>query len=531
MDRFHLSAIPTVWLLAGCCAAASASCNIPDQPNILLILTDDQGWTTPSCYGNQFVQTPALDRIAAEGMRFTDAYVTPQCTPTRASLLTGQHTARNGMWHVIGWYGTPWAPVEEPSFRLQLSPEQCRLPHRLRQAGYTTGMGGKWHLTNSEHGHYVYLKQKSAGLFGFDEVAPPGPGSQNEGDKWVDHLTDCAIDFIERHQSEPWFYYLSHHTLHNKVTAPQALVRKYAQHGAPQSGLHNATYLAAIEHLDHSVGRLLQTLDELDLSRRTVVIFLSDNGGIDTSFHLPQWDDAPLDGSQPLTTKEQQFDNAPLREGKGSVYEGGIRVPCLVRWPGNVPAGVTCDVPIHVVDWLPTALSIAGQKVSDADNVVEDGVDLTPVLRGDSIPPRALYWYMPLYDLRWKSTPAAVIREGDFKLIEYFGDWYDAKHTYHRGQRTELYNLKQDLGEQHNLAQNDPETARRLRNKLLDWIASVPAAVPAPNPHYDRQRALLETKERPSWSVPYAPPERRSADKTEDDNTTRPRERDQHPSH
>ncbi|MCR9200878.1 MAG: sulfatase [Planctomycetaceae bacterium] len=504
MDRFHLTAISIAWLLASGPASVSGCCEQIERPNILFILTDDQGWTTPSCYGNTLVRTPALDRIASEGMRFTDAYVTPQCTPTRASLLTGQHTARNGMWHVIGWYGTPWAPIREPAFRLQLLPQQCRLPHQLKQAGYATGMGGKWHLTNSEHGHYVYLKQKSACLFGFDEVAPAGPGSQNDGDKWVDHLTDCAIDFIERHQSEPWFYYLSHHTLHNRVTAPDALVRRYARQGAPETGLHNATYLAAIEHLDHSVGRLLEKLDELNLSRRTVVVFLSDNGGIDTSFNLPQWDDAPLDGSHPLTTKERQFDNAPLREGKGSVYEGGIRVPCLVRWPGEVPAGVTSEVPIHVVDWLPTLLSIAGQPVPDRE--AEDGVDLTPVLRGGSIPPRALYWYMPLYDLRWKSTPAAVIREGDFKLIEYFGDWYDARHAYHLGQRTELYNLKQDLSEQHNLAQTKPEVARQLRKKLLDWIASVPAEIPTMNPHHDGRRSLLETKERPSWSLPYVAP-------------------------
>lgn len=491
-----------MWLIVWCFAPVSIYGQPAKQPNLLFILTDDQGWTTPACYGNPYVETPSLDRLAAEGMRFTDAYVTPQCTPTRASLLTGQHTARNGMWHVIGWYGTPWAPVSEPPFRLQLSPQDCRLPHLLQQAGYATGMGGKWHLTNNEHGHYVFLKQKSARLFGFDEVAPAGAGSQNEGDKWVDHLTDCAIDFMKRHRDKPWFYYLSHHTLHNKVAAPEALIRKYARQGAPESGLHNATYLAAIEHLDRSVGRLLNTLDELQLTQQTVVIFLSDNGGIDASYNLPQWDESPLDGSIPLTIKERQFDNAPLREGKGSVYEGGLRVPCLVRWPNTVPPGTTSSTPIHVVDWLPTLLSLADRPLKSA----ADGVDLTPVLRGGSIAPRALYWYLPLYDLRWKSTPAAVIREGDWKLIEYFGDWYDAQHAYHRGQRTELYNLSSDLGEQHDLARAHPETAQRLRKKLLNWISSVPAEIPAANPHHDPARSLLETRQPPDWVVPYAAP-------------------------
>lgn len=414
------------------------------------------------------------------------------------SKITDENTQRNGMWHVIGWYGTPWAPVSEPAFREQLQPQQCRLPHLLQDAGYVTGMGGKWHLTNNQHGHYVFLKQTSAGLFGFDEVAPPGPGSQNEGDKWVNHLTDCACDFMRRHRDTPWFYYLAHHTLHNKVTAPASLVAKYRQQGAPDVGLHNATYLAAIEHLDQSVGRLLTTIDELQLRERTLVVFLSDNGGIDTSFNLPQWDNAALDGRTPLTTKERQFDNAPLREGKGSVYEGGIRVPCIVRWPGHVAAGTQSDTPVHVVDWLPTLLDAAGRPTQD-----EDGTSLLPVLRGGQISERALFWYMPLYDLRWKSTPSAIIRRGDYKLIEYFGDWYDARHVYHRGQHTELYNLKIDPGEHQDLAATNPETTSRLRQQLLEWIRATPAPIPQANPHHDPERALLETRQKQPWNSDY----------------------------
>lgn len=496
------------------CALASVASGLlpavepptPQRPNILFVLTDDQGWSTLSCYGNQLVSTPHLDRLAKEGMRFTDAYVTPQCTPTRASLLTGQHTARNGMWHVIGWYGTPWAPVAEPVYRENLEPQQCRLPHLLKQAGYRTGMGGKWHLTNNQHGHYVFLKQQSAALFGFDEVAPPGVGSQNEGDKWVDHLTNHACKFMIRNQEQRWFYYLAHHTLHNKVSAPAPLIEKYRSRGAPETGLENATYLAAIEHLDNSIGRLMNQIEELQLHDRTMVVFLSDNGGIDRSCNLPQWEGAPLDGSQPLTIKERQFDNAPLREGKGSVYEGGIRVPCIVRWPAKVPAGSTSNTPVHIIDWLPTLLSAAGKPVDSG----ADGIDLLPVLTGQPIPRRALYWYMPLYDLRWKSTPSAIIREGDFKLIEYFGDWYDDENAYHLGPRTELYNLSNDLSEQRNLADSDPRTAGRLRAKLLNWIRSVPAKVPEQNAHHDPTQALLETKDKPEWYAPSAATEHHS---------------------
>lgn len=471
------------------------------SPNILFILTDDQGWTSLGCYGNELVPTPNLDRLAAEGMRFTDAYVMPQCTPTRAALLTGQHTARNGMWHVIGWYGSPWARMTEPAFVEHLSPEKCYLPHRLRKLGYRTGMAGKWHLTNNAAGHYVFLKQQAASDFGFDYVAPPGQGSQNEGDKWVDHLTDAACRFVERNRDRPWFFYLSHHTLHGKVSAPEALVQKYVAAGAPTEGMHNATYLAAIEHLDHSIGRLLRKLDELKLRDHTLVVFLSDNGGVDTSYALPEWSDQPLDGREPLKIFKQEFDNVPLREGKGSVYEGGIRVPCIVRWPKNVTAGSVSQTPIHVVDWLPTLLTVAGGTVTGgAVENIADGVDLVPVFRGESIPERPLYWYLPLYDLRWASTPAAAIRQGEWKLIEYFGDRFDANQQYHVGQRSELFNLKDDMGETTDVAAFHADRVSAMRQQLLGWIQSIPAEIPKRNPHYDKSKAFQETKEKQSWN-------------------------------
>ncbi|MCA9139629.1 MAG: sulfatase [Planctomycetales bacterium] len=466
------------------------------KPNILFILTDDQGWTSLQSYGNTYVPTPHLDRLADHGMRLTNAYVMPQCTPTRAAFLTGQHTARNRMWHVIGWYGSPWARVTEPMFREQLDPAQCRLPHRLRDAGYRTGMAGKWHLTNSDDGFYTYLRQTAGDKFGFDDVAPPGQGSQNEGDKWVDHLTDCVCEFIDDNRDRPWFYYLAHHTLHNRVSAPQELVQKYRDSGAPELGLQNATYLAAIEHLDNSVGRIMEKLEALQLTDNTIVVFLSDNGGIKNQYNLPEWDGAPLDGSRPLSLKEQQFDNAPLREGKGSVYEGGIRVPCIVRWPAVIQPGSVNATPIHVVDWFPTLCAAAGIE----SDLSTDGVDLKPVFQGNPIPERALLWYLPLYDLRWASTPSAAIRRGDWKLIEYFGDWYDAQQNYHAGRHTELYNLRQDIGETTDLAAKFPEQTERLRTELLQWIKSIPAEVPATNPHFDPSRALQETKEKQPWN-------------------------------
>ena len=464
------------------------------MPNILFILTDDQGWPTLGCYGGEHVKTPNLDKLAAEGMRFTDAYVTPQCTPTRASLLTGQHTARNGMWHVIGWYGSPWAPVSEPPFIEQFPPESFTIPKGLKQAGYATGMAGKWHLTNGETGNYVSLNPKAGQLYGFDFIAPEGNGSHNAGDKWVDHMTDEAIGFIEKNKDTPWFFYLSHHTIHNTVSAPPELVEKHLAAGAPESGYFNATYLAAIKHLDNSVGRLMAAIDEKDMRENTVVVFLSDNGGIDTQYELPE----PSNSGKPLTIKEQLYDNAPLREGKGSPYEGGIRVPCIVRWPSTIKPESVSSTPIHVIDWLPTLLEAAGTTVPE--DTTADGTSLLPLFNGKDIPPRPLYWHMPLYDLRWAATPCTVLREGEWKLIEFFGDSFDAKVRYQPGRRLELYNLAEDIGETNDLSATESERAKAMSEKIHVWLASIPTPVPGENPHFDPKRMFEETREKQAWN-------------------------------
>lgn len=480
-----------MFAILGFSAAAAAAEN---PPNILFILTDDQGWPTLGCYGSKQVPTPHLDQLAREGARFTDAYVMPQCTPTRAALLTGQHTARNGMWHVIGWYGTPWAPVREPLFRENLSRETFTFPQGLRAAGYATGTAGKWHLTNNADGNYASLKAAAASHYGFDFSAPPGPGSQNEGDKHVDYLTDQAIDFIRTHRARPWFFYLAHHTVHGKVSAPPALIAKHLAAGAPASGLHNATYLAALEHLDHSIGRLMAALDNLRLRDRTLVVFLTDNGGVYQIYDMKPFTEGPGTDKQ-LKVATEEFSNAPLRAGKGSHYEGGIRVPSLVRWPGTIRPGTVSATPIHVVDWAATFLDLAGARAPHDHPL--DGTSLVALFRGKTLPSRALYWYTPFYELRWGVTPSAIIREGDWKLIDYFGDSFDAHLRYQPGARVELFNLRTDLGETTDLAPSEPARARALQASLRHWIRSVGAEIPAANPHHDPTRPLKETRTKP----------------------------------
>jgi arylsulfatase A-like enzyme len=402
------------------------------------------------------------------------------------------------MWHVIPWYGTPYGRLREPAFRENLARDTFTLAKGLRAAGYATGTAGKWHLTNNEDGNYGGLKPEAAAYYGFDSAALPGPGPVGEGDKHVDYLTDRALEFAERHHDRPWFFYLAHHTIHGKVSAPDALIARYRARGAPESGLHNATYLAAIEHLDDSIGRLMSGLDQLGQRDRTLVIFLSDNGGIDVAYDTRPFSEPTGAKATPtqLTIERREYSNAPLRMGKGSHYEGGIRVPCLVRWPGVTPAGTVSAVPIHVVDWLPTLLAAAGGRAPA--NHVLDGVDLAPVLRGERGPSRALFWYSPFYETRWAITPSATVREGDWKLIEFFGDRFDAAGRYQEGARTELYQLRDDLGEQRDLAAREPARVKAMREKLYAWLHSVPAEVPEPNPDFDPRRQLLEARKKPT---------------------------------
>jgi arylsulfatase A len=454
----------------------------PDRPpNVLFIFADDLGYTAVRSYGGRHARTPNLDRLASEGIRFTDAYVTPQCTPSRASLLTGQHTARNRMWHVIPGYGYPRAPMQEPPYRRNLERGTRTMAAALRGAGYATAILGKWHLTANDDGYYTMLHPEAARHYGFD-YAPQRqepPEYQAHGDKGVDFLTDETISFIDRNRDRPFFAYLSHHTIHGPVLAPDELTQAYRNRGYHMQGIHNATYLAALEHLDTSIGRLMAKLDELRLRENTIVVFLSDNGGVDTL-----------------------FDNHPLRLGKGSPYEGGIRVPAIVRWPGVVPPGLVSAQPIHVVDWYPTFLEAAGiapAPIREYRGHVLDGVSLIPAFRGQKLPQRALFWYMPLYDIQWGATPCAVIREGDYKLIDFFGDHIDPEQDYRLslGPRVELYNLRRDIGEQSDLARQEPRRAAAMHRKLRDWMASLDAPVPGPNPAYDPDEPF------------YRPPRRR----------------------
>lgn len=454
--------------------AATAS-----PPNILFILADDLGWNALSCYGNHDLETPHLDRLAATGMRFTSAYADAQCSPSRAAFLTGQYGGRTGMFKVIGEQEPPHAYMRPPAANSRLSPELACLPQCLRNAGYVTAISGKWHVADDYS--VAPLRSRAAGRYfenyGFD-FAGRALEQDAKDDKAVDAITAELQDFIRANHDRRWFAYAAHFTTHSALAAPRQLIDKHAARGYVRSTSPKclarerptADYLAMLEHLDDSVGRLLQTLDELRIADRTMVIFSSDNGGLGRMASMQ-----------------------PLRESKGSPYEGGVRVPVIVRWPAGVPAGRTCDVPVHIVDFFPTFIELA-QARAPGDHPL-DGQSLVPLLTGaGDFHRRALYWHMPTYTVAYGRTPCSVIRRGDWKLIHWFGDWLDTKDAIPQskavygqlrvGPRTELYDLRTDIGESQDVAAEFPTVRDELLADLAAWWTAVGAPLPERNPAY-----------------------------------------------
>lgn len=506
-DRRHCMFAPlfAIVVIVGTAVCSSRIC-AAERPNILLVLTDDQGWSTLGCYGGKIVATPNLDRLAAEGARFTSACVTSQCTPTRASLLSGQYTARNRMWHVIQWYGCPWARMEERPFLEQFPRGKLTIASELKRAGYVTGIVGKWHLTSNEDGDYHGLRPGHSHHYGFDFAAPVLSKDEfHEGaDRGLSTLTQQALDFIGQHRDQPWFCFLSHHMIHGKVVAPASLEANYRKQGYGDVGPNRAVYLAGLEAIDQSVGTLMTRLDELNETREIIVIFLSDNGGIHErlehrSLATPH-PAAPHPAAPQLTPNLREYDNAPLREGKGSIYEGGVRVPMIVRWPGSVQPGTVIHEPVHAVDIAPTLFHIARHVPKDIS--MFDGVDLSELLkygRDSRLGERPIYQYSPFYDLNWALTPCASIRMGRYKLIEFFGDRFDVTHQYVPGRHVELYDLSRDLGEKENLAEQKPELTTQLLKQLHTWMSECEVQPAERNPHHDPVRAFQTTNRKPGW--------------------------------
>lgn len=453
-------------------------------PNLVFILADDLGWSDLGVYGSDFYETSNLDALAAEGMRFTNAYATsPVCSPTRASILTGMHPARLRV--------TDWLPgrANRPDQRMlqvedlhQLPFETITLAERLRAAGYATASIGKWHLgeegsgpeahgfdrnvAGNRHGYPPgYFYPYEDGRYVLDDLRSTG----REGEHLTERLGEEAARFIVEHRERPFFLYLPFYAVHTPLETKEELAAKYRAK-AEALGLtdslvfgregerkvrieqSHAVYAGMVELLDASVGRVLESLEEAGVAERTIVVFTSDNGGLSTAQGHPT-------------------SNHPLRAGKGWLYEGGIREPLIVRWPGVTPAGTTTDVPVTSTDFVPTLLEAVGLARGDAP---VDGLSLVPLLRGAAAPERdVLYWHYPHYSDQG-GPPGSAIRVGDYKLIHWYEDGRD-----------ELFDLSEDPGEARDLSADLPEVTERLRERLRSWLRAVDAQLPVPNPDYE----------------------------------------------
>lgn len=458
--------------LSGLCSGGERS----DRPNFVFIYIDDMGWKDVGFMGSLYYETPNIDRLAAEGMVFRDAYANaPNCAPSRACLMTGQYTPRHGIYTV----GNPargkaryrkLIPIKNET---TLPQEAVTIAEELAKAGYVSASMGKWHLGDPpKHGPCGQGFDLNIG--GFRAGHPPhgyfspyrNPQLEDgpKGEYLTDRLTDHAVKFIEDNRDKPFFLYLTHYAVHTPIQGKDNLVEKYE--GKPGSqGQDNPEYAAMIDSVDQSVGRVLDTLDDLDLAKNTVVVFYSDNGGVGG---YRKWG---IMGGE-ITSQQ------PLRGGKGMLYEGGIREPMAIRWPGVVKPGSVCDTPVIGVDFYPTMLEIAG--VRKTEGKVLDGRSIVPLLTqtGD-LDRGAIFWHFPAYlqagQNTWRTTPAGAIRQGDYKLLEFFEDG-----------RLELYNLQKDIGERHDLSSEMPEKTRELHRRLIEWRKSVNAPVPTElNPKYD----------------------------------------------
>jgi len=488
-----------------------------DQPNIVLFLVDDMGWMDSTPYGSRYYETPNMRRLAEQSMRFTDAYPAPLCSPTRASILSGQYSARHRVTSASGHRpaapsnASPYPQKAAPNKRFlyarsknYLDPELTTLAEVLRAAGYRTGHIGKWHLgLNQEHWpdkhgfDVAFHAQPSPGPpsyfspYGVHKDGKPSGrhhvGTITDGPKGeyiTDRLTDEAIEFIEANKARPFFLNFWHYAVHGPWGHKEKYTAEFAKKTDPRGRQRNPIMASMLKSVDESLGRVMDRLDKLGLSENTLLIFYSDNGGNAHSNTPgsrqmrnikpghPKWDF--VQDWKKWAGPEPPTNNAPLREGKGRIYEGGQRVPLMIRWPGKIEPGSTSDAIVGPIDLYPTILEAVGLETPE-DHIV-DGESLLPVLKQTGRLKRQAYftWFPHL-------IPAVSVRREDWKLIRRFEPHRDYPEV------RELYNLKKDIGETHNLAKTRPEKVKELDALIDGFVKETGALYPKPNPAFRDQ--------------------------------------------
>jgi arylsulfatase A-like enzyme len=429
------------------------------KPNLLFILVDDLGWSDLSCYGNSIHETPHVDQLAKQGMRFTQAYTAcAVCSPTRASIQTGKYPIRMGITDWIPGARKKGMPLEEKYTKTQMPLEEVTVAEAFKKAGYQTSFVGKWHLGETEK-FWPEFQGYDINLGGHSKGSPPGgyfspynnPRLPNgpEGEYLTDRLGDEAVKLIEQYSQspQPFFMMMSFYTVHTPIQPQSALNEKYIHKIEDTKNDHwnNPGYAAMVQSMDENVGKILDALKHFALEQDTIVIFTSDNGGL---------------------IKNHITSNYPLSLGKGFYHEGGIRVPTVIRWPGVIRPGSVSECPIISMDYYPTMLEMAGLSLMPEQHI--DGLSLLPLLKGESKLKRdTFYWHYPHYHGAGE-TPCSAIRVGNYKFIRHY-----------ETNQKELYNLKNDVGEENNLIEKLPLKASELEQKLDAWLRKMNAYIPS----------------------------------------------------
>lgn len=454
------------------CAALFSTATAADKPNIVLIFIDDMGWKDVGCYGSDFVDTPRIDQLASEGVRFTDFYAAGAvCSPTRCALQSGQNQARIGITDFISGHWRPFERVITPRPTMALPLDTVTVAESLKSAGYSTGYVGKWHLGNGAR----YQPDRQGYDFSAVIGGPHLPGKfrvqgrpdlkPKTGQYRTDFEADLCIDFIQRNKKTPFFLMLSPYAVHIPLGAMSKKVEKYRKKAARLNrDLPHPVYAAMIEHCDEMVGRIVDAIDDEGLTGNTMIVFTSDNGGLYRRYDYREHADDTV------------ADLAPLKGEKGSLHEGGVRVPLIVKYPPLTKPGTLCAEPAISYDFYPTFVDLAGGSLPENQTI--DGHSLKPLLSDPNakLSRAALHWHYPHYH---HDRPASSIRERDWKLVEYLDGTGDV----------ELYHLSEDIGETKNLAGDKKGRVADLKQKLETWRKDVLARMPLPNPAYDPDRA------------------------------------------
>ena len=441
------------------------------KPNVLFILIDDLGWIDLSYAGSSFYETPNIDRLRSQGMMFTNAYsACPVSSPSRASILTGKNPAHlqfTGHITAIGRHRYPaHGRIIPPKDKMYVGLEEVMISEALKEIGYKTISIGKWHVGNVEK-YFPENQGFDINIAGYEHGSPStywapysnpdldwNPKIKNlsdgvPGEYLTDRLTDEAIGFIRDNRDKPFFMYLSHYAVHTPLEAPTGLVRKYEKKMLTDKSQKSAVYAAMIEVVDKNIGRLLGELDALGLTDDTIIFFCSDNGG----------------------TTEATI-NTPLREGKGFLYEGGIRIPLVVKWPGKIAGNTTCDEMVITDDFYPTIINMVKNGSKSPEDI--DGISMLPLLKGKKSLKRDMFcWYYPHYSPQ-AQMPGYAIRKGDFKMIEH----YDPV-------KVELFNLKDDPAEMRNLAESNPGKVKEMKKMFDIWLKKMNPVMHTLNPDYE----------------------------------------------